>query len=725
MKRATSRLRWKMEEMIAREEKDRSKQWDELPPEEQRRVRHELEVHELEVERQSEGLRRAQAKRAALRSRYFELYDLAPDGNVTRHQARQSSETSKEPSPDKPAPQKKLLLVEDDALIAMSEQMELERYGYHVVVAGTGEQAIEICSGETAFDLILMDIDLGASMSGPETATQILKSQQVPVLFLSSHTEPKVVAQTEMISSYGYVVKSSCITVLDASIKMALKLFQANVRLESEKEHLLTTLDTIDEAVIATDAAGCITRINPIAQNLTGWSLEESQGHPIQEVFIIANEQAGLEARNPVHTALASGKFGKRNRQSNLIAKNGTVRLIEDFAAPIKDKLGGIGGAVLVFRDITEESGVRKDLRESEEKFRTLFENANDAIFLMEGDLFIDCNAYALELFACQTRDQLVGHPPYEFSPALQPNSRDSHELAIALINEAMAGRSQFFEWTHKKLDGTLFSAEVSLNAVQLRGREILQAIVRDITERKKAKEALEKKTAEMERFTYTVSHDLKSPLVTIKTFLNYMEKDLGGEMSKRVSEDLGFIHGAADKMGLLLDELLKLARIGYNKNPHVEATFQEIVQEAMSLVAGQISERGVRVEVTQAPLWLFVDRVRLVEVFQNLLDNAVKFLGEQEHPRIEVGWDTVGEELGIFVRDNGQGIDPRHISKLFGLFEKLDPHMPGSGMGLAIVRRIVEAHGGKIRVASEGLGLGTIFWFTLAETQLRHSSFS
>ena len=243
------------------------------------------------------------------------------------------------------------------------------------------------------------------------------------------------------------------------------------------------------------------------------------------------------------------------------------------------------------------------------------------------------------------------------------------------------------------------------------------------ITERKCAVEAMQKKNEEVEHFTYTVSHDLKSPLVTIKTFLGYLEKDLGSEMSKRLSEDVGFIHGAADKMVLLLEELLKFARIGYKKHPPVEATLQEIVQEAMTLVAGQISERGARVAVTQEPLWLFVDRVRLVEVFQNLLDNAVKFLGEQPHPRIEVGWETVGEELEIFVRDNGLGIDPRHISKLFGLFEKLDPRTPGSGMGLAMVRRIVEAHGGKIRVESAGLGLGTTFRFTLSETQLRPAS--
>jgi signal transduction histidine kinase len=150
-----------------------------------------------------------------------------------------------------------------------------------------------------------------------------------------------------------------------------------------------------------------------------------------------------------------------------------------------------------------------------------------------------------------------------------------------------------------------------------------------------------------------------------------------------------------------------------------VEVPLQEIVREARRLVAGQIAERGVRVEVTSEPIVLHGDRPRLVEVFQNLLDNAVKFLGDQPEPRIEIGAEQEGGEIVLFVRDNGKGIDPRHKSKLFGLFEKLDPGTPGSGIGLAMVRRIVEIHGGKIHAHSDGPGKGTTFRFTLDKTFL------
>ena len=237
---------------------------------------------------------------------------------------------------------------------------------------------------------------------------------------------------------------------------------------------------------------------------------------------------------------------------------------------------------------------------------------------------------------------------------------------------------------------------------------------------RKRAEEELLKKSSEVERFTYMVTHDLKSPLVTIKTFLGFLEKDLWTGKAEATAKDLAFIHGAADKMELLLNELLEFVRIGHAQNDPEAVPLQEIVKEATELVAGQIAKRHVRIEITRDPVWLHGDRVRLVEVFQNLLDNAVKFLGDQPDPRIEVGAETEGGEVVLFVRDNGKGIDLRHSARLFGLFEKLDPNTPGSGIGLAMVRRIIEAHGGKIRAESAGPGKGTTFRFTLAKTELR-----
>lgn len=233
------------------------------------------------------------------------------------------------------------------------------------------------------------------------------------------------------------------------------------------------------------------------------------------------------------------------------------------------------------------------------------------------------------------------------------------------------------------------------------------------------SEEELKQRNDELTRFAYTVSHDLKSPLVTIQTFLGYLEQDLSKGDAMGVARDFGYVRTAAQKMSRLLDELLELSRVGRTKNVPEQVTLQELVMEALSLVAGRIVAAGTRIEVTERPIVLFGDRVRLVEVFQNLLDNAVKFAGAQPSPLVEVGAELSGAEIVLFIRDNGVGIDRRHMPKLFGLFEKLDPKSEGTGIGLALVRRIIEVHGGRIWAESEGPGHGACFRFTLPGTGL------
>ncbi len=173
-------------------------------------------------------------------------------------------------------------------------------------------------------------------------------------------------------------------------------------------------------------------------------------------------------------------------------------------------------------------------------------------------------------------------------------------------------------------------------------------------------------------------------------------------------------MHTAADKMWRLLDELLEMARVGRNVNPPVAVSLAELVAEALTAVAGRIAERGVEVRVESNDVVLFGDRPRLVEIWQNLIDNAVKYMGEKSAPRIDIGLESGKGGPIYYVRDNGLGIEPGFHEKIFGLFEKLDQDSEGSGLGLALVKRIVEFNGGRIWVESSGVGQGSCFWFTL-----------
>jgi len=244
----------------------------------------------------------------------------------------------------------------------------------------------------------------------------------------------------------------------------------------------------------------------------------------------------------------------------------------------------------------------------------------------------------------------------------------------------------------------------------EIAARERIQA------EREKLIEQLEMNNAELERFTYTVSHDLRNPLVTIKGFIGMLNKDINESRPERVQHDMSRIANATDKMDSLLSELLELSRVGRIANPSEEIDTVRLVQDALELLHAKVSSSNVKVVVVDELPVLYGDRIRLLEVFENLLDNAIKYKGDQAELVIEIGIrNTAGQQV-VFVKDNGLGIEKRYHTRIFGLFEKLDPTVKGTGIGLALVKRIIETHGGWIWVESEGLGQGSTFCFTIPD---------
>ncbi len=267
-------------------------------------------------------------------------------------------------------------------------------------------------------------------------------------------------------------------------------------------------------------------------------------------------------------------------------------------------------------------------------------------------------------------------------------------------------------DWSLAEVDVVRVAANVLGAAIKRQIDET--ALQHELNQRKRLIDELESKNTELEQFTYTVSHDLKSPLVTINGFIGYLEHDANAGNMQRLKEDVKRIQEAVNKMHQLLNELLELSRVGRMINPPERILFEQLARESMDIVHGRLKERGVVVQVHENLSNVYGDKPRLIEVMQNLLDNAAKYMGKQTDPLIEIGQD--GEEDGkpiFFVKDNGMGISPEHHERIFGLFNKLDPKSEGTGVGLSLVRRIVEVHGGRIWVRSEA-GFGSTFLFTL-----------
>ncbi len=310
-----------------------------------------------------------------------------------------------------------ILLVEDEALIAVMERETLKRHGYNVVLASSGEKAIEAARTYPEIELILMDINLGkGKMDGTETAEVILSERDIPILFLSSYTQAEVVEKTENITSYGYVVKDSGETVLLTSIKMALKLYEALNKVQEQKyeieaaneelhaaltqiemsnrmltasyaemmegkELFRTTLYSIGDGVIIANAHGFVRYMNPVAEKLTGWTEKEARGKNIDEIFHIINEEKRNIVEDPVKRVLREGTVVGLANHTLLISKDGNEIPIADSGSPIKDAEGKIFGVVLVFSDQSAERAISKKIEESEERFRNLYQESSIPTF--------------------------------------------------------------------------------------------------------------------------------------------------------------------------------------------------------------------------------------------------------------------------------------------------------------------------------------------------------
>ena len=369
-----------------------------------------------------------------------------------------------------------------------------------------------------------------------------------------------------------------------------------------------------------------------------------------------------------------------------------------------------------IARDMTERVRVEEALQQSEQRYRSLVENLPDLVARIDRDcrfayvnpMFEPTLGIPAEAALGKTVAQLAAPPDVlqRWTEAIQ-RVFDTGQV-VHLEGDFLGGPAGARSWDARIVPELSDAGRI----------DSVLIISRDVTERRAREEELRHKNEELTRFTYSVSHDLKSPLVTIQSFLGFLVEDARRGDAERVARDVTFIKTAADRMSALLADLLQLSRVGGKQNATERVALARVVEDALSMVAGRVALQKPTLVLTRERISLSGDRSRLVEVFQNLLDNAVKFSAGVADARVEVATEEIAGEIVLRVKDNGIGIDPGHQHKLFGLFEKLHPDLEGTGIGLALVKRIIDVHGGRIWIESRGPGQGTTVSFTLPGTK-------
>lgn len=485
---------------------------------------------------------------------------------------------------------------------------------------------------------------------------------------------------------------------------------QAEEELQANQSLLTAILENIPFDFWANDSADRYILQNSISRNLAG----NLVGSTVDDLEIPD------ALRQKYKTQHQRALQGETLREEVEFVRGGEKVYALNIHAPIWNN-GAITGLIGMTIDTTEQRRAQEALRDAELLYRTLVEETSVVLYRDAAE------DGAPSLFISPQIKKLIGYSVEELSQdplfwqtLVHP---DDLEEALKVVHDVVTlGENRTSEYRFRsKTEEWVWVRDESVAVKDENGKLLfVQGVYLNITRQKQVEtqrealiKELESKNSELERFTYTVSHDLKAPLVTMSGFLGYLEADAMSGNTQRLRSDIQRILEANQKMQRLLNELLELSRIGRLINAPETVPFRQIVDEALSRVEGRLSTGKVQVVVAENLPTIHADRIRMVEVMQNLLDNAAKFMGDQSAPRVEVGAETLNGETIFFVRDNGIGIEPRFHQKVFDLFDKLNPGIEGTGIGLALVKRIVELHGGRVWVESEP-GRGATFRFTL-----------
>jgi len=607
---------------------------------------------------------------------------------------------------------------------------------------------------------------------------------------------------------------------------------QAEDRLAAERERLAVTLQSIGDAVIATDGRQRVTAFNAVAEQLTGWTAAEAMGRPLEEVFRIVNEDTRQPVENPADRVLREGAVVALANHTALVARDGTERPIADSGAPIRDASGHISGVVLVFRDQTEE----RRAQAAQARLAAIVESSYDAIVSkdLQGRI-LTWNAAAERLLGYR-EDEMVGRPveliippnrrveesdimarirkgervinfetqrlkkdggsvdvavtvwplrdgegrvqgaskmlrdvteqrrareslrqseeQYRLLFAANPNPMfvfDEDSLRFLAVNDAAVdaygwSREEFLAMTvldvrasedrararevieahrgahettvgvfrHRRKDETLMDMEVTVSSISLAGRPGRLCAMYDVTERKRAEEALREADQRKTEFLAVLSHELRNPLAPIRNSVHLLRHaPVGSEQAARAKEVIG---RQVEQLTRLVDDLLDVTRIerGKIELERTRLDARDVLRATCDDHRTLFEGRGIelRVEMPPGAAWIDADRTRIAQAVGNLLQNAAKFSHEGGTVVASVGAHDGKVELRV--RDGGIGIPAELMSRVFEPFVQADGGLArpkgGLGLGLALVKGLVELHGGTVSAHSDGPGRGSEF---------------
>jgi PAS domain S-box-containing protein len=481
---------------------------------------------------------------------------------------------------------------------------------------------------------------------------------------------------------------------------------------KAAEEVLATTVEQYRQALnnplmgyalceIVTDGAGrpqdfVFLDVNPAFEAFTGLAREHVLNRRVTEIFV------------PAEVAELVQIYGN-------VALTGEPRTFQ-YSIPSLGRSYEVaafspqhGRFIAFFKDVTKRESAEKALAESEAKYRNLVELAPDAIMILQDSAIVFANPAAVAMLGFGRADDLIGGPGLEI---IHPRTREPVEWNIEA--DLRGEESPLTVVDVVRPDGTTVTVQGRGARIPFRGRTAIQVVLRDVTEEMRAEEELRRSNEELQRFAYVASHDLQEPLRSIISFSQLLDRRYKGRLDADADDYINFIVEGGNRMQSLIRDLLQFSRLETGARPLVRVDARRAVADALAVFNGQIADAGGEVTVEPLPT-VTADPAQLEQVFANLIGNAIKYRRPDVPPKIRISANRTGGWWQFAVADNGIGIEPEYYDQIFVIFQRLHTKdaYPGTGIGLAIVKRIVERHGGTVSVESTP-GEGSTFIFTL-----------
>ena len=628
--------------------------------------------------------------------------------------------------PDKAAvPQASILLVDDSPANLLALRVVLEGLGHRLVEVTSGEEALRHVKTDK-FAVILLDLYM-PGMDGFETAALIRETESdrhTPIIFITAED----IARGQLEKAYrlgaiDFLTKPVQPVILQAKVRSFVDLFIEKQRVKMEAEQLQLLVDgTTDYAMFMLDPDGHIATWNSGAALLKGYKSHEIIGQHFSRFY----PEEAIASGWPQYELETASREGRFEDEGWRLRKDGTRFWANVVITALRTEQGQLRGFSKITRDLTRRRRVEEALRQSEERFRLLVEGVRDyAIFLLDPQGLVASWNSGAQRLKQYTATEIIGKHFSIFYPAeVSRSGWPAHELEVAKAE----GRFEDEGWRVRK-DGTQFWANVVITALRSDSGELrgFSKITRDMTERKRAEEnarrlveiAAAKRLAEdharqLREFLATLAHELRNPLAPINNSLEILK--LPGVDHNTTQQMHGVLERQVQHLVRLVDDLLDVSRVMQGKielrSEPVElaAVIARAIETAKPLIEAQ--GHRLTVELGEASLLLHADPVRLIQVFGNLINNAAKYA--EPEANIWVLAQREGDEAIISVRDSGIGIAADMLPHIFELFTQADhassKAQGGLGIGLTLVKNLVELHRGSIEAHSAGLGKGSEF---------------